>query len=271
MKYLHVNGYDMAYVEVGAGPLLVCVHGTLGDFRVWSPLLGLLSCGHRVIALSLRRYFPERWDGAGAGFTIAQHVADLIAFIEGLGAGAVDLVGHSRGGHLAFRLAQQRPELIRKLVLAEPGGDLDTSLAGAQSATAAKQSSGARVAAAAAKILAGDVDGGLASFVDGIDGPGTWRQRSESSKQMRRDNARTLLGQIDEGRLPYTRADAESIRIPTLLIGGENTKGSLANNLRALAAHMPGARVAMIPKATHMMYEQDPVRFSAAVLDFVDS
>ena len=37
-------------------------------------------------------------------------------------------MGHSRGGHIAFRVAQQRPDLLRKLVLAEPGGDLDASL-----------------------------------------------------------------------------------------------------------------------------------------------
>ena len=34
MQTLHVNGYDMAYLEVGQGHPLVCVHGTLGDFRV---------------------------------------------------------------------------------------------------------------------------------------------------------------------------------------------------------------------------------------------
>ena len=39
MQTLHVNGYDMAYLEVGAGPPLVCVHGTLGDFRTWSAVL----------------------------------------------------------------------------------------------------------------------------------------------------------------------------------------------------------------------------------------
>ena len=33
MQTLSVNGYDMAYLEVGQGPPLVCVHGTLGDFR----------------------------------------------------------------------------------------------------------------------------------------------------------------------------------------------------------------------------------------------
>ncbi len=31
MQTLYVNGYDMAYLEVGAGHPLVCVHGTLGD------------------------------------------------------------------------------------------------------------------------------------------------------------------------------------------------------------------------------------------------
>ena len=36
MQTLRVNGYDMAYLELGKGPPLVCVHGTLGDFRTWS-------------------------------------------------------------------------------------------------------------------------------------------------------------------------------------------------------------------------------------------
>ncbi len=129
MNHLRVNDYDMAYIEVGEGPPLVCVHGSLCDFRVWSPVLGPLSRRHRVIALSLRRFFPEHWDGIGGGFTIAQHAVDLVAFIEGLGAGPVNLLGHSRGGHLAFRVAQQRPDLLRKLILAEPGGGLDASLA----------------------------------------------------------------------------------------------------------------------------------------------
>src|SRR5262249_24744656 len=79
-----VNGYDMAYIELGEGPPLVCVHGTLGDFRVCSPVLGPLSRRCRVFALSLRLFFPEPWEGGGSDFTIAQHVADVIGFIEGL-------------------------------------------------------------------------------------------------------------------------------------------------------------------------------------------
>jgi pimeloyl-ACP methyl ester carboxylesterase len=123
-----VNGYDISYIEVGEGIPLVCVHGTLGDFRVWSPVMGPLSQRHRVISISLRHFFPEHWDGVGTDYTIAQHVADVVGFIEAMGEGPVDLMGHSRGGHIAFRVAQQRPELLRRLVLAEPVGDIDASL-----------------------------------------------------------------------------------------------------------------------------------------------
>jgi esterase len=82
MQTLHVNGYDIAYLEVGRGPPLVCVHGTLGDFRTWSAVLGPLSKTRRVIALSLRHFFPEHWDGSGSDYRMTQHVADVIGFIE---------------------------------------------------------------------------------------------------------------------------------------------------------------------------------------------
>src|ERR1700710_1268766 len=117
MQTLRVNGTDMAYLELGRGPPLVCVHGTLGDFRTWSAVLGPLSKRHRVIAVSLRHFFPARWDGVGNDYRMGPHIADVIGFIEQRGDGPVDLMGHSRGGHIAFRIAQQRPELLRKLVL----------------------------------------------------------------------------------------------------------------------------------------------------------
>ena len=128
MQTLRVNGYDMAYLEVGQGQPLVCVHGSLCDFRIWSAVLGPLTGKHRVIAVSLRHFFPEHWDGLGDTYSIAQHVDDVIGFIEQLDTRPVDLMGHSRGGHISFRVAQHRPDLLRKLVLAEPGGELDASL-----------------------------------------------------------------------------------------------------------------------------------------------
>jgi pimeloyl-ACP methyl ester carboxylesterase len=265
MQYLRVNDYDMSYLEIGAGAPLVCVHGSLCDFRIWSTVLGPLSRQHRVIAVSMRHYFPEHWDGVGPGFTMAHHVADAIAFIEALGDGPVHLMGHSRGGHIAFRVAQHRPDLVRRLILAEPGGDLDESLAPASPLPPMRASA----VAAAEKIATGDIEGGLTGFIDALEGAGVWRQLPETEKQPLRDNARTLLGQINEQRQPYTRADAEAIRSPTLFIGGANTPGALPVVLRALAAHVPEARTVIMPGTTHFMFGQNPQGFCTAVMDFL--
>ena len=133
MLQMRVNDTDMAYIALGAGTPLVCIHGSLGDFRSWNPVLGPLSRQHRVIVPSLRHFFPGTWDGqskenGSSTYSIPQHTADVIAFIEGLKLGPVHLMGHSRGGHIAFRVASARPDLIKKLILAEPGGELDASL-----------------------------------------------------------------------------------------------------------------------------------------------
>lgn len=231
MQTLSVNGYDMAYLDVGRGsdnsPPLVLVHGTLGDFRTWNAVLGPLSEMPRVIALSLRRFFPEHWDGVGNDYLMAQHVSDVIGFIEKLGAGPVDLLGHSRGGHIGFRVAQARPDLLRRLILAEPGGDLEPALQPA-SAPPGPVPMGPRIPLAVENIRAGDIDAALALFVDGIDGDGAWARLPAAARQQLRDNIHTLLGQIGENRKPFGRSEAESIRTPTLLIGGGDTKGALA-------------------------------------------
>ena len=271
MKSLHVNGFDMPYVEIGEGPPIVCVHGSTSDFRTWGPVMGPLSRNNRLIVPSLRHYFPAQFDGKGSTFNIAQHVDDVIAFIEALDLGSVDLIGHSRGGHISFRLALKRPDLIRKLVLAEPGGVLDPSLAPASTDGGAPAAAGSRdhVNSAAEKIAAGDVDGGLRLFREGIDGPGAWEMLSEDQKQSRRDNAMTLVAQVNEGRQPYTRAEAEAISVPTLLVMGANTPGVLPVTARAMAATIPGAQLFVVPNAKHGMFAAQPPIFCEAVLKFL--
>jgi esterase len=268
MQTLSVNGYDMAYLDVGEGPPLVCVHGTLGDFRTWSAVFGPLSKKHRVISVSLRHFFPKHWDGVGVDYLMAQHVADVIAFIEKLDTKPVDLMGHSRGGHIAFRVAELRPDLLRRLVLAEPGGELDSSLDPAAAAPGASPRT-SRFAVSAGKIRNGDIDGGLKSFFDNIEGEGAWEQLPEAPRQQLRDNATTLIGQVGENRQPYSKAQAQSIKTPTLFIGGADTKGALPAVLRALAPHVPGSVTAMIPNAGHWMFDQAPGKFSEIVLEFL--
>src|SRR4051794_25324830 len=188
MNLLNVNGYDLALVEQGAGIPLVLVHGSLLDLRFWVHQMEPFSRHYRAIAVSMRHFWPERWDGSGGSFTIQQHVDDTAAFLGKLEAGPVHLVGHSRGGHIAFRVAQHHPHLIRSLVLAEPGGSLDATLRSEQALGASPLAT--IYADTAARIRAGDVEDGLSSMVDAISGPGTWDRTSASTKGHMRDNAR---------------------------------------------------------------------------------
>jgi pimeloyl-ACP methyl ester carboxylesterase len=270
MQTLHVNGYDMAYLDVGEAserPTLVCVHGSLCDFRIWGCVLGPLSQRHRLICVSLRHFFPEQWNGVGDTYSISQHVDDVVAFIEKLDTGPVDLMGHSRGGHVCFRVAQRRPDLLRRLILAEPGGELDASLEPDYKSGASPLL--AHFTAAADKIAAGDIDGGLAVFMDTLEGPGTWPRLPSTVKQNLRDNAYTLIGQVRDDRPPFSKTDAESIKTPTLFILGGRTKGLLPKVLHALSAHVPYSRTAIIANTTHPMFEQAPQKYSELVLDFL--
>lgn len=267
MQSLHVNGFDMPYLDIGEGPPLICVHGSVCDFRIWSAVLGPLTRQHRVIAVSLRHFFPAQWDGVGDTYSIAQHVDDVVAFIENFDTRPVDLMGHSRGGHIAFRVAQRRPDLLRKLVLAEPGGELDATLD--PDYQPGPSPLAARIAASADLIAKGDIDGGMQLFIDALEGPGAWKRLPAAPKQALLDNAMTLIGQTRDKRPPFTKADAEAIRTPTLFIGGANTKGVLPKVLHALAANVKGARVEMIPGTTHPMFEQAPRRYCELVLEFL--
>jgi pimeloyl-ACP methyl ester carboxylesterase len=220
-----------------------------------------------MIAVSLRHFFPEHWDGVGETYSIAQRTADLIAFIEKIDGGPVDLMGHSRGGHISFRAAQRRPDLLRKLILAEPGGELDATLDPAFKPGPSPLA--ARIAAAAEVIAKGDVDSGLEGFMDALEGPGSWKRMTAAAKQELRDNAHTLLGQTRDNRPPFSKADAEAIKTPTLFIGGANSKGALPQVLHTLAAHVKGSKTAMIPGTTHPMFEQAPQKFCKIVLEFL--
>lgn len=88
-----IGGYAMSYTEYGEGAPLVLVHGSLSDCRYWKSQMAPLGRSFRVLAVSLRRYWPESWDGEGDGFSVAQHGADVLAFIDKVAGGPAHLVG----------------------------------------------------------------------------------------------------------------------------------------------------------------------------------
>lgn len=267
MPSLMIDGQEMTYIEQGTGDLLVLVHGSLNDYRYWSPQMdAFAAAGFRILAVSLRHYWPERWDGTGEGFTMDRHIADMAALMGALGAGPAHLVGHSRGAYIGFRLAERHPRLVRRLVLAEPAGVLDESLLPPGSKPAIYT---AFIADAVERVRHGDVEGGLRSFYDYAVGPGAWDSLAAERQRICRDNATTLLGQMNEGRKPYSRAAAAAIGAPTLLVGGALTRPAFAVVLDGLGQAIPNVRRATIPDAAHIMSWDNPRAFNDAVLEFL--
>jgi pimeloyl-ACP methyl ester carboxylesterase len=119
IKTIEVNGYDMAYQETGSGIPLLLIHSAVNDYRTWKPQVPDFSKAYRTIAVSLRHYYPEKWNGVGDDFSVTQHASDVAALIKSLNLGKVHLLGHSRGGAVALNGVMLYPEVIRTLILEE--------------------------------------------------------------------------------------------------------------------------------------------------------
>lgn len=262
-RSLRVNGYDLAFIEAGNGSPLLLVHGSLCDYRYWNPQMEPLSVRRRVIAVSLRHYWPEAWDGNGAGFTVQQHADDLAALVRALGLERIDLVGHSRGGSVAYAFAERTPELLRSLVLAEPG--LSLCDAGGPE----DLDRGGFRERALELLRQGRSEEGLELFIDTVSGAGTWARTVPPVKRMMRDNANTLIGQALEH---YARVTADNVLrppCPLLLVGGAGSPQPYPAVLDGLQRLLPEAQRITIPAASHAMNLWNPPAFNQALEQFL--
>jgi len=253
-----IDGYAMTYTEHGHGTPLVLVHGSLCDCRYWKSQMGALGRSFRVLAPSLRHYWPQQWDGVR--FSVDQHVDDLLAFIDTVGEGAAHVVGHSRGARVALEAALRDPGRVRSLTLADPGLPLPGQ---------ATDSRGAFRQRALALIEAGQVDAGLALFVDTVSGPDTWRRMVPWFQDMVRDNVSTLKGQATETLPPLGREQIARLALPTLLIGGALSPAPYPAVLDMLAEWLPGAHKEVIAGSSHGMNLGNPRAFNAAIENFL--
>jgi pimeloyl-ACP methyl ester carboxylesterase len=113
---LLVRGVRLRYTEVGAGPLLILVHGYLVSGRAWSRVLPALSEKFRCVIPDLPGFGesekPADFNYSREGF--AESILDLMA---GLDAPRANLCGHSMGGAVAMTLAAEHPERVEKLAV----------------------------------------------------------------------------------------------------------------------------------------------------------
>ncbi len=71
IKTVDVNGYHMAYQEAGSGTAFVLIQGAMSDYRTWDTQVPDFSKAYQTFALSLRHYYPEKWNGIGGDFSVA--------------------------------------------------------------------------------------------------------------------------------------------------------------------------------------------------------
>jgi pimeloyl-ACP methyl ester carboxylesterase len=111
------NNVVYAYRDVGAGDVpLVLLQHFRGNLDNWDPaLIDDLSATRRVVT------FNNRGVGSTSGLTpntVEEMAHDAIAFIDALGSKRIDLLGFSIGSFVAQEIALDRPDLLRRLVLA---------------------------------------------------------------------------------------------------------------------------------------------------------
>lgn len=260
------SGVRVPYVASGAGEPLFFVHGSLCDYRYWNSQAELLSKHFFCVSSSLSHYWPAEEPSEASVFSVKTHVAELAGFIATMDVGPVHLVGHSRGGCVAFHLAREYPELVKTLTLADPGGPLQVDEATPASLPPAVQALRAKVAGL---IDNGAIEAGLELFVDSVSMPGIWRKSSASFRTMAIANAATLPKQFRDPLPAYTRDAAAGLKCRTLLIEGEKSPRMYRDNVEKLAGWIRQVDKRSIAGASHGMNVTHPGGFNRLVLAFV--
>ena len=120
---INANGIDYYYEIHGEGEPLLALHGGLGSIDMFGPNPALFAAGRQVIAVDLHGH--GRTPLGDRPISLIDMGDDMAVLLERLGYRQVDAIGYSLGGGVAFRLAVQHPETVRRLVLVSTGFSQD--------------------------------------------------------------------------------------------------------------------------------------------------
>jgi pimeloyl-ACP methyl ester carboxylesterase len=114
-----VNGVNYYYEIHGQGEPLLLLHGGLGSIDMFRPVLPALAKGRRLIAVDLHGH--GRTTLGERPISLVDMGDDIAAILKKLGIAQLDAFGYSLGGGVAFRLAVQHPQMVRRLALVSAG------------------------------------------------------------------------------------------------------------------------------------------------------
>ena len=264
MTHVHVNRFDLEYLDQGTGVPVVFSHGGGSDLRYWEPQREALAARYRFVSYSRRFHGPGPWPAKGDDSAEA-HTTDLLAVIRRLAAGPVHLVGFSTA--IALRATLREPGLVRSLTIIEPNlpelleGDPD-----GESALVWWRAENDRVRSEAR----GDAELRAKLWFELVNnrGPDTFDAQPEALRRMWLDNF-ALQRPATPSPQPLTCAQLGAITTSTLAMGAEYGMPYSRRIVDVLAGCIPDSRLLVIPGVTHFMSYQDRDLFNEAVLEFV--
>lgn len=266
---IRVRDIELHYIEQGQGEPLILLHGGQGDYRSWEPQMKVLSSRFRVISYSRRYHYPNNNPFITKYRSAYTEADDLAALIRKLRLGRVHLVGTSIGAFTALALAVKHPEMVRSLVLAEPPVHewLRDSASGA---AAYKEFMTTIWEPAAAAFKAGDDQGAMRILVDAFAGTGRFDHLPDAARAAVMQNSRFFKANaLSSDPFPnLSREKVRRLRLPVLIITGENTIKIHKLVNEELARLLLKSEQAVIPKAGHGSPRENPEAFNEAVLKF---
>ncbi|HJP71245.1 MAG TPA: alpha/beta fold hydrolase [Candidatus Limnocylindria bacterium] len=257
---LATHEWPPAQADAGAAaPVAVLVHGVTGWHRTWWRVgPALAHAGWRVIAVDQRGHGRSPRIAGHAG--VAEWTADLAAAIEGIGAPADVLIGHSLGAAVSAELAYLRPELVRRLVLEDPPALTRADDTGWQ------QNLEREMLDAHA-----DFDGEVARELAANPRwqPEDARQDVEGKQLADRDGLLASFRRETGARVP---ALVQLITVPTLYVLGDEQRSVYRGDARRRLAHElpPNARLA-VADAGHTIHRDQFEWYMATVVDWLRS
>ena len=113
MKYIHANGIRFAYLEEGAGPLVLMLHGFPDTALTWDHLRPeLAKLGFRAVSPFMRGYSPTEVPDAPIDARVLGE--DAVALVKALGEEEAILIGHDWGAVAAYAAVSLHPEVFKQ-------------------------------------------------------------------------------------------------------------------------------------------------------------
>jgi len=252
---LGVEGHRIHYDLLGpaAAPVVCFTHSLSLDGGMWAEQVPpLLAAGWRVLRVDARGHGGS--DAAAGDYTIAALAGDVVRVLDFLGLERVHLVGLSMGGMIGQQLAVEHGRRLRSLMLC------DTAPATPPAGAAGWPGRVATVRAAGSlEPLADATMGRMLTEAFKARNPRRWAQLRSTVASTRPDGyigcAAAIMAFDIAGKLP-------AVRVPTLVVCGDDDEGTPPAGNRQIAALIPQGRYIGIPNARHLPNVEFPERFN---------